>query len=88
MKDECFHALSSGYRRQIIHMLRWEDRNAGQIAGQFDIAQPSVSRHLEVLKKAGIVTVKRRGNQVVYSLDLAMLQEMILYLTEIVVGRV
>ena len=77
MKDDFFQALSSPYRREIIRLLKWRDLSAGQIAAQFDISQPSVSRHLEVLKNAGIVTSRRQANQVIYSLDLTAVQGML-----------
>ena len=59
---------------------RWGDR------GHFDIAQPSVSWHLEVLKNAGIITSRRQANQVIYSLNLSMVQEMIMEVMELL-GR-
>lgn len=83
MNDEFFQALSNPYRREIIRMLRRESRTAGEIVEQFDIAQPSISRHLDVLKKAEIVTAERRGNQMIYSLNLSAVQEMMVYMTEL-----
>ena len=68
MKDDFFQALSHPCRREIIRLLKWKNLTAGEIAGHFPIAQPTVSRHLEVLKNAGIITSQRRGNQIVYSL--------------------
>ena len=78
MRDDFFQALASPYRREIIRLLKWRTLSAGEIAGHFDIAQPSVSRHLEVLKDAGIITSRRQANQVIYSLNLSMVQEMIM----------
>ena len=72
MRDDFFQALASPYRREIIRLLKWRTLSAGEIAGHFDIAQPSVSRHLEVLKNAGIITSRRQANQVIYSLNLSM----------------
>lgn len=83
MKDEFFQALSNPYRREIIKLLRWKNMSAGEIVEKFDIAQPSISRHLDVLKKAEIVTSERRGNQIIYSLNLSAVQEMVLYLSEL-----
>ena len=51
------------------------------------MAQPSVSRHLEVLRTAGAVSTRKRGTQVIYSLDLEALQEMVLYITELLIGK-
>ena len=78
MGDDFFQALANPYRREIIRLLKWRNLSAGEIAGHFDIAQPTVSRHLEVLRNAGIVTSQRRGNQIFYSLDLSMVQEMMM----------
>ena len=77
MGDDFFQALSSPYRREIIRLLKWRDLSAGEIAAHFTISQPSVSRHLEVLKNAGIVTSRRQANQVIYSLDLTAVQGML-----------
>lgn len=86
MRDDFFQALASPYRREIIRLLKWRTLSAGEIAGHFDIAQPSVSRHLEVLKNAGIITSRRQANQVIYSLNLSMVQEMIMGVMELL-GR-
>lgn len=86
MRDDFFQALASPYRREIIRLLKWRTLSAGEIAGHFDIAQPSVSRHLEVLKNAGIITSRRQANQIIYSLNLSMVQEMIMEVMELL-GR-
>ncbi|MCD7917374.1 MAG: autorepressor SdpR family transcription factor [Clostridiales bacterium] len=76
MKDDFFQALANPYRREIIHLLRWKNLSAGEIAEQFDISQPSVSRHLDVLKRAEIVTATRKANQIIYSLNLSVMEEL------------
>ena len=81
MSDEFFQALSNPYRREIIKHLRWKNMSAGEIVEQFDIAQPTISRHLDVLRKAEIVTSERKGNQIIYSLNLSAIQEMFVYMS-------
>lgn len=83
MNDSFFQALSNPYRREIIQLLKWKNMNAGEIAEHFQIAQPSVSRHLDVLKKAEIVTVERRGTQLIYSLNLSTVQEIYVCMAEL-----
>lgn len=83
MNETFFQALSNPYRREIIRLLKWKNRNAGEIAEHFQISQPSVSRHLDVLKKAEIVTVERKGTQLIYSLNLSAVQEIFVYMTEL-----
>jgi len=70
-----FKALSDETRQRILEMLTQRDMSAGEIAAAFPIAQPSVSHHLAVLKQAELVLCRRRGQQVIYSLNRAGLDE-------------
>jgi len=63
-----FRALADPTRRQILRDLRDGDLSAGEITGRFSISAPSISRHLSVLKAAGLVTVRRDANRIYYSL--------------------
>ena len=86
MSDMLFHALSNPCRRRIVSMLRHRTMSAGEIADSFSISQPSISRHLDVLKKAGVVTARRQANQMIYSLNVVVMQELVLYATEVLTG--
>jgi DNA-binding transcriptional ArsR family regulator len=63
-----FRALADPTRRQILQDLRDGELTAGDIAGRFTISAPSISRHLTVLKNAGLVTERRDANRIYYSL--------------------
>ena len=63
-----FRALADGTRRQILQDLRQGEMTAGQIAARFPISAPSISRHLGVLKAAGLVRERREANRVYYRL--------------------
>ena len=63
-----FRALADPTRRQILQDLRGGELSAGDIASAFDISGPSISRHLSVLKGAGLVRERREGNRIYYSL--------------------
>lgn len=63
-----FRALADPTRRQILEDLRGGELAAGEIAGRFAISAPSISRHLGVLKGAGLVTERRDGNRIIYRL--------------------
>jgi ArsR family transcriptional regulator, arsenate/arsenite/antimonite-responsive transcriptional repressor len=52
-----------------MRLARAPETCACDFADVFDVSQPTVSEHLRVLRKAGIVTTKRRGTQICYSLD-------------------
>ena len=75
MDGNFFEALSNPYRRQIVRMLKWGNYSVNEITSALEISQPSVSRHLDVLKKANIVVAERRANQIIYSLNLSTVQE-------------
>ena len=66
--SDVFTALSSPIRRQILQELRDGELAAGDIAGRFPVSGPTISRHLSVLKGAGLVSVRRDANRILYSL--------------------
>jgi DNA-binding transcriptional ArsR family regulator len=69
-------ALAEPTRRRIVELLATRDRNAGEIASHFQVSRPAVSRHLRVLRENGLVQARTEGQQRVYSLDTAPLQEL------------
>ncbi|MEN6390681.1 MAG: autorepressor SdpR family transcription factor [Syntrophomonas sp.] len=72
-----FKALSDASRRQILHMLQKGDMTAGEIADQFHISKPSISHHLNILKQARLVQDVRQGQNIVYSLNTTVFQEVV-----------
>lgn len=79
---EGYKALADPTRRQILKLLREGDLAAGEIADQFDISWPSVSRHLGVLASAGLVRATRHGQQIVYSLSTSVLADIVTELAD------
>lgn len=69
-------ALSDPHRRQILAMLSEGERPAGDFVGALPISQPAVSRHLGVLRGAGLVTVRKDAQRRLYSLNPAPLIEL------------
>jgi ArsR family transcriptional regulator, arsenate/arsenite/antimonite-responsive transcriptional repressor len=66
--DKVFDALSSTIRRKILAYLSASSMTAGEIADRFDVAKPTISKHLSVLEGAGLVRSERRGQFIHYSL--------------------
>jgi DNA-binding transcriptional ArsR family regulator len=66
--ESVFKALADPTRRQILQDLRGGEMAAGEIASRFPISGPSISRHLGVLKGAGLVQERRDSNRILYSL--------------------
>lgn len=69
MRAEVFKALGNPLRIQLLQVLQAGDANVDQLVRAIGSSQPAVSRHLAVLRKAGIVTDRRVGINVVYHLD-------------------
>jgi len=64
-----FKALSDNTRQDILRLLENHECSVGEIVGNFELSQPTISRHLSVLKEANLVVDQRRGQQVIYSLN-------------------
>ena len=62
--------MANDVRRKILRLLRWKNLTASEIANAFDISKPSISRHLDILKKAELVSCKRQGQFMIYSLNM------------------
>lgn len=77
MPGEGFKALADPTRRRILELLRDGDLTAGELAEHFDISKPSLSHHLVTLKSAGLVSDERRGQNIVYSLNTTVMQDLI-----------
>src|ERR1043166_3998309 len=65
---DVFKALSSNPRRRILNHLAHGPLAAGEIAGLFDMTKPSISKHLAILRDAGLIREEKRGQFVIYSL--------------------
>jgi DNA-binding transcriptional ArsR family regulator len=73
---QALETLADPTRRKIVELLATRDRNAGEIASHFRVSRPAVSRHLRVLRENGLVRTRTEGQQRIYSLDPAPLDEL------------
>ena len=81
--QDIYRALSDPTRRRILKLLQDGPLPAGEIASEFSIAWPSVSRHLGVLTNAGLVRSERNGQQLVYQLTTSVLMDIVTELAEL-----
>lgn len=72
-----FKALNDPSRRQILELLQNGDLSAGEIAEKFDMTKPSISHHLDLLRQADLVVSVKRGQNVIYSLNTTVLDEVL-----------
>jgi ArsR family transcriptional regulator, arsenate/arsenite/antimonite-responsive transcriptional repressor len=72
-----FKALSDPTRREILRLLSHGERTAGELAASFDVTKPSMSHHFAVLKEADLVQTRREGQQIYYSLNTTVVEDLL-----------
>ena len=75
-------ALADETRVRIVELLAGRDLSAGELAAHFTVSRPAVSRHLRVLREAGLTTVSRDAQRRVYRLNPAPLRELEAWIAE------
>ena len=76
-------ALADPIRREILHLLKNGRMSAGEITDHFPVTAASISRHLSILKEADLVRDCRRGQFIFYELNTSVLEEIMLYITDL-----
>jgi DNA-binding transcriptional ArsR family regulator len=64
--SDAFNAIAEPRRRDILSYLAMQERPVGEVVTRLRLGQPSVSKHLRVLKEVGLVTARRDGRQMLY----------------------
>ncbi|MEM1380059.1 MAG: autorepressor SdpR family transcription factor [Pseudomonadota bacterium] len=77
-----FKALADPTRRQVLSLLKDGPLSAGEISEQFTFSKPTMSAHLSVLKEAGLVSTKKSGQRVIYTLQISVLEDAVLGFAE------
>ena len=80
---ETFKALSDPVRRDILSLLKNGRLSAGEIGSHFDMTGATISYHLSILKKAGLVFENREKNFIYYELNTSVVEEVMLWLSEL-----
>ena len=76
-------ALADPIRREVLNMLKKGRLSAGEISDHFDVTGASISRHLSVLKEADLIRDFREGKYIYYELNASVLEEIMLWITEL-----
>ena len=80
---ETFKALSDPVRREILILLKKGKMSAGDIGSNFDMTGATISYHLSILKKAGLVFEQKEKNFIYYELNTSVVEEVMLWLSEL-----
>ncbi|MDB5116214.1 MAG: ArsR family transcriptional regulator [Mucilaginibacter sp.] len=63
MRRDVFQAIADPTRREIISMLARQSLNLNNVADQFDISRPAISKHIKILTECGLVTITQQGRE-------------------------
>lgn len=80
--QEVFKALSDPTRREILKILQGGSRTAGELSECFPLTKASLSHHFNALRAAELIRFERRGQQIVYSLNTTVFQEVAMFLLD------
>jgi DNA-binding transcriptional ArsR family regulator len=72
--SDVFNAIAEPQRRAILEFIAGDERSVSEIVDALELAQPSVSKHLRVLRDVGVVRARRDGRQVLYRTNAAALR--------------
>lgn len=75
--SKAFKALSDETRREILKLLNKRDMSAGEISEHFNMSKPSISKHLDILREAELISSEKKGQFVIYSINTTILQEVL-----------
>lgn len=76
-------ALSDPIRREILNLLKKGRMSAGDIVEHFEVTGASISRHLSVLKDAGLIRDKREGKFIFYEMNASVFEEILLFIKDL-----
>jgi len=82
-----FKALGDPTRTEIVHLLRQKDMTPSEILERMAISQPTLSHHLDILKRANLIDGQREGQFIRYSLNMSVLEMALEYLTKFMKRR-
>jgi ArsR family transcriptional regulator len=75
--NDIFKALNDATRREILDLLKQKDLSAGEIADAFNISKPSISHHLDILKRADLITSEKNGQFIIYSINTTIMEDVL-----------
>ncbi len=85
--DLVFKALADPTRRKILRILNGRELTAGQLTEQFHISAPSMSHHFNLLKQADLIFARRDGQQIYYSLNTTVFQDVATFMMDLFTVR-
>ena len=82
--NAAFKALADPTRREILRLLRRSEKTAGDLADKFDMSKPTMSHHFSVLREADLITSRRDGQQIWYSLNTTVVEDLMAWAMDLI----
>lgn len=79
---DAWNALADPTRRRILELLSDGEMTAGEIADNFNMAKPSISHHLSVLKNAALIDGEKKGQNIIYTINTTVFQDLLLLIAK------
>jgi len=86
--NDVFKALADPTRRQILRLLGDREMTAGELAEQFEMTKPTMSHHFNVLRKAELIRSRREGQQIWYSINTTVVQDVMAWAIDLLKPQV
>ncbi len=81
--QQTLRALADPTRREIINILKSGPQTAGALSRRFPVSAAAISKHLSILKQAGLIRDRRAGAYIIYELNASVLEELLAWLLEL-----
>jgi ArsR family transcriptional regulator len=81
--NQVFRALADPSRREILRLLGKREMSAGEIARHFEMSKPTMSHHFSVLKEADLISGRRHGTTIYYSLNTTVVQDLMAWVLDL-----
>ncbi|HPI73616.1 MAG TPA: metalloregulator ArsR/SmtB family transcription factor [bacterium] len=82
--DKLFQALADPTRRKIVQLLKKQDQTPSDLLQKIKVSQPTLSHHLDILKRANLIDGAREGQYIRYSLNMSVFQMSVDYLMKFI----
>ena len=73
---DMFKAMADPTRRRILQLLSEKNLSAGEIAEEFTMSKPAISKHLDILKTSELITCEKQGQYVIYAINTSAVEQM------------
>lgn len=82
LRRDIFQAIADPTRRAILVLLSTQTMTAGAIANNFNVARPTISKHIQILNECDLLKVTQQGREIYYQIEIDKMKEIDLWLEQ------